>query len=101
MTTAILRQRHGNNTRDKTDVELRVIGAGLPRTGTLSLKTALEILGFGPCHHMVDLMREPDRIIGFIQAYDGENVDFRQLLKGYRSTVDAPTVDFYKEIQQA
>ncbi|CAF1021509.1 unnamed protein product [Adineta ricciae] len=101
MATAILRQRHENNKRDKTDVELRVIGAGLPRTGTLSLKTALEILGFGPCHHMVDLMREPDRIIGFIQAYDGENVDFRQLLKGYRSTVDAPTVDFYKEIQQA
>lgn len=31
---------------------LKVIGAGLPRTGTTSLKAALEILGFDPCHHM-------------------------------------------------
>lgn len=37
---------------DTAQGELQVIGAGLPRSGTTSLKAALEILGFDPCHHM-------------------------------------------------
>lgn len=37
---------------DEAQDELQVIGAGLPRSGTTSLKAALEILGFDPCHHM-------------------------------------------------
>src|ERR1700679_2922839 len=80
---------------------MRVIGVGLPRTGTTSLKAALEILGFGPCHHMVELFKLPNRTVEFIRAYDGENVDFHELMKGYGSTLDVPTVDFYKEIHQA
>ena len=40
---------------------LKVIGAGYGRTGTLSLKTALEALGFGPCYHMEDVMKRPSR----------------------------------------
>ena len=80
---------------------LQVIGAGLPRTGTSSLKAALEILGFGPCHHMSELLNKPDRYTEFLQAYDGDMVDFFTLMKGYGSTVDAPTADFYKEIHQA
>ena len=81
--------------------DLRVIGAGLPRTGTSSLKAALEILGFGPCHHMAELMDKPDRSIQFARALDGQNVDFHALMKGYGSTVDSPTTEFYKEIHQA
>ena len=42
-------------------MSLQVIGAGLPRTGTTSLKTALEQLGFGPCNHMTQVMSQPDR----------------------------------------
>ncbi|UJR14405.1 hypothetical protein I4U23_001402 [Adineta vaga] len=101
MTTINLRKTRGNNKAEKTSNDLRVIGVGLPRTGTSSVKAALEILGFGPCHHMTELMNEPDRIVEFIRAYAGEKVDFRRLMKGYGSTVDAPTFDFYKEIQQA
>ncbi|UJR18533.1 hypothetical protein I4U23_005439 [Adineta vaga] len=81
--------------------DLCVIGAGLPRTGTSSLKAALEILGFGPCHHMSELFAKPDRSIEFARALDGEKVDFRVLMKGYGSTVDSPTADLYKEIHQA
>jgi hypothetical protein len=51
---------------------IRVIGVGLPRTGTASLKVALEMLGFGPCHHMYEVIDKPNRLIKFIQAYDGE-----------------------------
>jgi hypothetical protein len=75
--------------------------AGLPRTGTSSLKAALEILGFGPCHHMSELLDKPDRCVEFLRAYDGDKVNFFKLIEGYGSTVDAPTVDFYKEIHQA
>ncbi|CAF2519744.1 unnamed protein product [Rotaria sp. Silwood2] len=49
------------NVADHTN-GLRVIGAGLPRTGTSSLKNALEILGFGPCHHMTELLKNPEQI---------------------------------------
>ena len=80
---------------------LHVIGAGLPRTGTSSLKEALEILGFDPCHHMTELFDKRGRSEEFIRAYRGEKVDFFGLMKGYGSTVDAPTTDFYKQIHQA
>jgi hypothetical protein len=79
---------------------LQIIGAGLPRTGTSSLKAALELLGFGPCHHMTHLLDESERAIQFIRAFDGYQVDFSELMKGYGSTLDAPTVAFYKEIHR-
>ena len=82
-------------------VELRVIGAGLPRTGTTSFKKALELLGFGPCHHMIDCFQKPERTIAFNRAYDGEKFVFHALMQGYGSTVDSPTCDFYIEIHQA
>ncbi|CAF3750791.1 unnamed protein product [Rotaria sordida] len=91
--------------RRKTDSDhanyLRIIGAGLPRTGTSSLKAALEQLGFGPCHHMAELFDKPERSILFSRALDGHEIDFHELMKGYGSTVDAPTQIFYKEIHKA
>ena len=78
-----------------------VVGAGLPRTGTLSLRNALEILGFGPCHHMAELHAKPDRSVEFARALDGDDVDFHELMKGYGSTLDLPTTIFYKEIYRA
>ena len=91
---------HRRKTASDNADYLRVIGAGLPRTGTSSLKVALEILGFGPCHHMSELFDKPDRSIAFARALDGHETDFHELLKGYGSTVDAPTTLFYKEIHQ-
>ncbi len=39
---------------------LKVIGSGFGRTGTMSMKEALEVLGPGPCHHMIEVMENPE-----------------------------------------
>ncbi|CAF0738314.1 unnamed protein product [Adineta ricciae] len=102
MTITISSRKSSSNKKINRNTHgLRVIGAGLPRTGTTSLKAALEILGFGPCHHMVELIDKPDRSLQFIRAYQGEHVDFYELMEGYGSTVDTPTTDFYKELHRA
>lgn len=77
---------------------LSVIGAGLGRTGTLSMKRALEILGFGPCHHMEEVMAHPEQIPVWHAAGRGEAVDWEKLLAGYRSTVDWPSAQFWAEL---
>ena len=53
-------------------MSLEVIGAGLGRTGTLSLKLALEQLGFGPCYHMIEVFGRPDDVTVWQQAIDGD-----------------------------
>jgi len=70
-------------------MSLLVIGAGFGRTGTLSLKAALERLGLGPCHHMVELSGTPSRS-RWEAATDGAAVDREALLKDSRSIVDWP-----------
>jgi len=80
---------------------LDVIGVGFPRTGTLSLKTALEQLGFGPCHHMDDVLARRTTIGGWTDAVDGKPVDWEELFDGYRSTVDFPGARFWRELTDA
>jgi len=77
---------------------LSVIGAGLGRTGTLSLKMALERLGFGPCHHMEEVMAHPEQIPVWHAAGRGEAVDWQKLLAGYRASVDWPSAQFWAEL---
>jgi hypothetical protein len=77
---------------------LAVIGAGYGRTGTYSLKAALERLGFGPCHHMIELFRHPEQIPAWNQAVNGAPADWDTLLAGYRSGVDWPTCHFWREL---
>ncbi len=81
--------------------ELKVIGAGFGRTGTLSLKAALEELGFGPCYHMVEVFRHPEDISRWQAAARGEPIDWNALFEGYQSTVDWPGCAFYEELMQA
>ena len=80
---------------------LKVIGAGFGRTGTLSLKAALEELGFGPCYHMTELFQHPDDLATWEAASKGESVDWKDFLDGYRATVDWPGCTYYKEMMQA
>ncbi|MGX1914118.1 sulfotransferase family protein [Streptomyces phaeochromogenes] len=80
---------------------LDVFGAGFGRTGTLSLKTALEILGLGPCHHMRAVHDSPDQIPLWQRAAHGEAVDWRAVYAGYRSSVDWPGARFWREITGA
>jgi hypothetical protein len=76
---------------------LDVIGAGFGRTGTLSLKSALERLGFGPCHHMVELIENAEQISRWRRLADGETPEWDAVFRGYRSTADWPSVRFWRE----
>ena len=79
-------------------MSLRVIGAGFGRTGTLSLKVALEKLGFGPCHHMKEVMKNQDQTEWFHRASKGEKVDWHKVFEEYQSAVDWPAVAYYEEL---
>ncbi len=78
---------------------LRVIGSGLGRTGTLSLKLALEQLGFGPCHHMREVLDLPETVPLWIEAFEGRP-DWEAIFAGYNSTVDAPGCRFWRELSE-
>lgn len=80
---------------------LSVIGAGFGRTGTLSLKLALEQLGFGPCYHMVEVFKNPKAPAYWEAAADGEAVDWEQVFQGYGATVDWPSATFWRELAEA
>ncbi|KZO97743.1 hypothetical protein CALVIDRAFT_455197, partial [Calocera viscosa TUFC12733] len=80
---------------------LKVIGAGLGRTGTKSLYEAMRILGLGPCHHMLTLAGDTPRCIAFERAYAGEPTDWHSLMDGFYSTVGNPTADFVPDLVEA
>jgi hypothetical protein len=80
---------------------LRVVGAGLGRTGTNSLKVALEELLGGPCYHMFELARRDHDTPGWRAAVRGEAVDWDALLGGYVAAVDWPACAFWSELWQA
>jgi hypothetical protein len=80
---------------------LKVIGAGFGRTGTLSLKLALEQLGLGPCYHMVEVNAHPEHDAMWLALARGEASDWRPMLKGYASTVDWPATYFWKQLAAA
>jgi hypothetical protein len=82
-------------------MNLEVIGAGFGRTGTMSLKVALEELGYGPCYHMVELFEHPEHVQRWEAAVRGEPVNWEELLSGYRATVDWPGAAFYGELMKA
>ena len=77
---------------------IRVIGAGFGRTGTASLKLALEALGFGPCYHMLELMQHPADARIWEAAWQGQPVDWAALFAGYQATVDWPGATFYQTL---
>ncbi len=80
---------------------LEIIGAGFGRTGTNSLKIALEHLGFGPCHHMFEVRDNPERLPDWQAAADGRTVDWHQVFRDYRSQVDWPGARYWRELLDA
>lgn len=76
---------------------LKIIGAGMGRTGTASLKVALEALGIGRCYHMSEVLKNPHFIRGWIDVADG-NADWDALFSGYSATVDNPACNYWKEL---
>jgi Sulfotransferase domain len=78
---------------------LNVIGAGIGRTGTHSLKTALNHLGLGPCHHMEEVLNDMGRQVPLWQAAVDGRPDWAAIYKGYACAVDWPTATYFRELR--
>jgi hypothetical protein len=76
---------------------MKLIGAGLPRTATLSQKIALESLGLRPCYHMVNVLADLELASDWRKVLDGE-LPLTEVLDGYEATVDWPGSFFYPEL---
>ncbi len=79
-------------------MELKVIGLGLGRTGTYSLKTALEELQLGPCHHMERVAQNMAVQLPLWNEALNNPTNFEAVYEGMQSAVDWPTAAFYKEL---
>ena len=80
---------------------LQVVGAGVGRTGTHSLKLALEQLLGGTCHHMVEVFGHPEELPAWIDAANGRSVDWTSMMQGYTAQVDWPGASFWPELSAA
>jgi hypothetical protein len=78
---------------------LQLIGAGLGRTGTASLKVALEELGLNKCYHMAEVMLNPSHMQLWTDAADG-NADWERIFDGYAAGVDYPVCAFWRELAE-
>ena len=79
-------------------MSLAVIGPGFGRTGTMSLKHALERLGFGPCHHMEEVFAHPEQIPHWQAVAASRPVVWDDVFAGYRSQVDWPGAHPWREL---
>lgn len=79
----------------------RVVGAGLGRTGTHSLKIALEQLLGAPCYHMLEVFDRPDDIACWQDALDERPVDWDAMMTDYAAAVDWPACAFWPELSAA
>jgi hypothetical protein len=82
-------------------MDLEVVGAGVGRTGTLSLKAALERLLGGACYHMSEAILHPEHIPYWQAAAQGDGVDWDAIFDGYVATVDWPAASFWPELVAA
>ncbi len=80
---------------------LKVIGAGFGRTGTRSLKTALEELGFDRCYHMEEVMKKPSHLKRWAEIMEGRKSDWETLFRGYQSATDWPAAAYYQDLMFA
>jgi len=77
---------------------MKVFGAGFGRTGTMSLKFALEKLRIGPCYHMREVVSRPSHIKLWYDISRGEHPNWNRLFSGFNSAVDFPVCLFYKQL---
>jgi len=80
---------------------LRVVGAGLGRTGTHSLKIALERLLGAPCYHMMEVVSHPEFVPYWRDAIDDKPVDWDRVMDGYAAAVDWPAAAFWRPLADA
>lgn len=77
-------------------MSIKIIGAGFPRTGTTTLKGALEILGYDKTYHFKDLIADPERLKYWEDLEKKGQTDFEVLFDGFVATVDFPGYPYYK-----
>jgi hypothetical protein len=82
-------------------VALEIIGSGFGRTGTTSLKRAVERLGFGPCHHMEEVLGHPEQVPYWQAVVAGNAPPWDVVFDGYRSQVDWPGAHVWRELAGA
>lgn len=80
---------------------LKIIGSGFGRTGTMSTKMALEQLGFGPCHHMTEVMQNPAQPAHWDALARGEELDWAEVFEGYAAQVDFPGASVWQDLAVA
>jgi hypothetical protein len=80
---------------------LQIIGSGFGRTGTMSTKMALQQLGFGPCHHMIEVIENPVQPAHWKAIAAGEKVVWAEVFDGYKSQVDWPGAAIWRETSVA
>ncbi|MCP4385411.1 MAG: hypothetical protein GY798_29030 [Hyphomicrobiales bacterium] len=78
-------------------MSLQIIGSGFGRTGTMTMKQALGVLGFGPTHHMTEIMANPDQLRHWKSIFSGADVDWADVFDGYRSQVDWPGASCWQQ----
>ena len=79
---------------------LKVIGAGFGRTGTDSMREALDMLGLGPCHHMAEVNSRGEQKRMWRAFVRGERLGWDQLFEGYASCMDWPSAYYWKELAE-
>ncbi len=79
---------------------LKVIGAGLGRTATFSMKFALEHLGIGPCYHMSEVLAGARRNIPLWLDVVAGKPDWETIFEGYQSTTDYPACTYWRELAE-
>lgn len=77
---------------------LSVINAGFGRTGTMSIKMALEELGLGPCHHMEAVFSDSSQLPSWQKVVDGGSAKWGEVFRGYNTAVDWPSAHYWKEL---
>lgn len=76
---------------------LKVIGAGFGRTGTLSMKAALQQLGYNKCHHMLEVMPNPKQLDMWYRIGEGEAIEWDTVFDGFEASVDFPSCSYWRE----
>ncbi|MEV4115518.1 sulfotransferase family protein [Nonomuraea sp. NPDC049695] len=80
---------------------LKVVGASYGRTGTTSVRLALETLGLGPCHYMRELFTSPAHAEEWLRVAEGGEPDWKRLLDGFASTIAWPAACYWRELAAA
>lgn len=80
-------------------MSLEIIGAGFGRTGTSSLKVALETLGFAPCYHMTEVLSNPGHVDQWLEVVAGRP-DWDGIFGGYKAVLDFPASTYWRELAE-